>query len=290
MGEMAEDRVYDERRGETVAYLATGEGVAAVRVSSDRVGRFALAERCRARDVATVTDPTGDARVFAATDEGVLAGPDPFEPVGFGESVAVGTDAEGTPLAADSDGAVARYRDGEWTPLGTIKDVRAIEGAFVAAADGVFRVDGDDLAPVGLADVRDVTSAGAPLAATDDGLYRLGNGWLREREGRFTVVATAGGRTAATDDGASDGASGGGPAHAATADSLFAREAGGEWEPVALPTDEPVADVAYGECPYVVTERGTFLIDADPERTPDGAGGWRSRSLGLPNVAALAVA
>jgi len=266
MGEMAEDRVYDERRGETVVYLATGQGVATVRVSSDRVGRFALARRCRARDVATVGD-----RVVVATAETVLAGPDPFESVGFGESVAVGTDGDGTPLAAGPDGTVARYRDSEWSSLGTVGDVRAIANGFVGAADGVFRVDGDALAPAGLADVRDVAAAGAPLAATDDGLYRLGNGWLREREGRFTVVATDADH-----------------AHAAAAE-LFARESGDEWEAVTLPTDEPVADVGYGECPYVVTERGTFLIDADPERTPDGAGGWRSRSLGLPDVAALAV-
>jgi len=279
MGEMAEDRVYDERRGETVAYVATGQGVATVRVSSDRVGRFALAERCLARDIASI-----DGRVFVATDDTVLAGPDPFEPVGFGASVAVGADGNGAVLVADPAGTVSRYRDGEWRSLGTVGEVRAIADGFVAAADGVFRVDGDALASVGLADARDVAVASAPLAATDDGLYRLGNGWLREREGEFGVVAAADDRAAANGGAPNDG-----PAHAATAETLFAREASGEWAPVDLPTDERVADVAYGECPYVVTERGTFLIDADPERTPDGAGGWRSRALGLPDVTALAV-
>jgi hypothetical protein len=38
-----------------------------------------------------------------------------------------------------------------------------------------------------------------------------------------------------------------------------------------------------------VTDGGTFLVDADPDRTADGAGGWRHRSLGLPDVAGLTV-
>jgi len=274
MGDMAEDRVYDERRAETVAYVASGQGVATVRVSSDRVGRFSLAEQCRARDVATVADTAAETRVYVATGDDVLAGPDPFEPLGFGPSVAVGADETGdgsSPVAAGENGRVARYRDGEWMTLGTVDDPRAIDGGLVASAGGVFRVDGDALAPVGLADVWDVAADGAPLAAAAAGLYRLGNGWLREREGTFTTVAA-----------------GDGHAHAATGPALFERAAD-EWTAVDLPTDEAVADVAYGECPYVVTERGTFLIDADPERTPDGTGGWRSRALGLTDVAALAV-
>ncbi len=259
--------MYGERREETVAYLAAGQGVATVRISGDQVGRFGLSHRCRARDVATA-----DGAVLVATDEDVLVGPEPFESLGFGPAVAVTAD-DGAVVAADEAGRVSRYRDGEWTALGEVDDVRALSGAFVAAADGVFRIDGDELVGAGLDDVRDVASAdGAPLAATGDGLYRLGNGWLRECEGAFTAVAAEDGQ-----------------AHAATADALYARGTD-TWEAVDLPVAGTVVDVAYGECVYAVTETGTVLVDADPETTPDGAGGWRARSLGLPDVTALAVA
>jgi hypothetical protein len=284
MSAIEEKRMYGDRREETIAYLATGQGVATVRVSGDQVGRFGLARRGSARDVATT-----DGAVVVATDEDVLVGPDDFEPLGFGPAVAVGIDRGGDPLAAGESGRVARYRDGEWTDLGVVGDVRAIADGFVAAADGVHRVDGDDLVNAGLDAARDVTVAdGVPLAATDGGLasdtsetssehtsdgglYRLGNGWLREREGSFRTVAA-----------------GGGHAHAATADELFERD-GDAWTALDLPVGESVVGVDYGECVYAVTGAGTFLVEADPDTTADGAGGWRSRSLGLPDVAALAV-
>ena len=269
--------MYGDRREETVAYLATAQGVATVRVSGDQVGRFGLAHRTDARDVATV-----DGAVVVATDEAVLVGREEFEPLEFGPAAAVGTDREGDVLAAAESGRVARYRDGEWVDLGTVAAVRAIADGFVAAADGVWRVDGDGLVSAGLDAARDVAVAdGVPLAATDDGLYRLGNGWLCEREGAFTTVAADADYHAADPSHAL--------AHAATPTDLYAFH-GEEWRPLDLPTDESVVDVAYGECVYAVTDRGTFLVDADPERTPDGTGGWRSRSLGLPDVTALAVA
>ena len=260
--------MYGDRREETVAYVATGQGVATVRISGDQVGRFGLAHRCQARDVVTT-----DGAVVVATDEDVLVGPDSFEGLEFGPATAVGLDGSDGVLAADEHGRVARSNDGEWTTLGTVGAVRAIADGFVAAADGCYRVEDDGLASAGLDAVRDVASSeGIPLAATDDGLYRLGNGWLREREGAFTVVA-------AGDD----------HAHAATADALFERD-GDDWRAVDLPVADSVVGVDYGECVYAVTESGTFLVDADPETTADGAGGWRSRSLGLPDVTALAVA
>ena len=54
-----------------------------------------------------------------------------------------------------------------------------------------------------------------------------------------------------------------------------------EWRSVDVPVDEPVAGVAYGEAIYAVTADGTFLADAGD--------GWRHRSLGLPDVAGVAV-
>jgi len=286
MGEMDEKRVYDDRRRVTVASLATGQGVATVRVASDRVGQFGLEHRCDARDVAT-----GGKRVYVATPDGVLAGDGEsdgstsgeFDSLGFDDAVAVTADGDHV-LAADADGTVARYRDGEWHSLGSVGDVRALSGEFVAAADGVYQVTGDgegddagdgSLRNVGLDDVRDVAGEGVPLAATGDGLYRLGNGWLCEHEGAFETVASS--RIDGTER-----------AHAATAETLYARK-DDEWTTVDLPVAGAVTGVAYGECVYAVTRDGTFLVDASPDRTADGTGGWRHRSLGLPDVAGLAV-
>lgn len=271
-----EKRVYGERRERSVAYVGTGQGLAAVELSGDQIGRFGLAYRASVADVATADD-----RVYVATGDAVLAGEEvgEFTDLGFGGAVALSV-ADAL-LAADERGYVSRYRDGEWTTVGSAEAVRAIDGDLVAASDGVYRVDDDGLDPVGLGDARDIAAGGLPLAATDDGLYRLGNGWQSERDGAFTVVA-ADGRTA----------------HAATADDLYvygpvdgSRNGDGErnWRTASLPVEEPVADVAYGECPYVVTTEGDFLVDADPETAPDGAGGWRARSLGLADVTALAV-
>jgi len=301
MRDMDEYRVYDDRREETVAYLATGQGVATVRVASDRVGQFALAHTCQARDIAA-----SGGQVYVATDECVLVGPGEFEALGFdGGAVAVAAGAgdaddadtashsdasdartgsaeagasDAGLLAADESGGVFRFDGDGWVTVGTVPSIRALSGDFVAASDGVYRAVGGELRNVGLDDVRDVATGGAPLAATGDGLYRLGNGWLREHDGRFVVVATD---------------SVGQRSHAATDGTLYVRGGAGVedgWAPVDLPASEPVVDVAYGECVYTVTEEGTFLVEADPDRTADGTGGWRSRALGLPDVTAVAVA
>ena len=58
------------------------------------------------------------------------------------------------------------------------------------------------------------------------------------------------------------------------------REAG-EWRSVEVPVEKPVAGIAYGEATYAVTADGIFLADAGD--------GWRHRSLGLPDVAGVAV-
>ncbi|PSQ01077.1 hypothetical protein BRC92_11235 [Halobacteriales archaeon QS_4_69_31] len=286
MSTIEEKRMYGDQREGTVAYVASERGVATVRVSGDRVGRFGLAHRCEARDLATV-----DGAVVVATAEDVLVGPGEFEPLGLGPAVAV-TTLDGGVLAGTPDGTVSRHADGAWSAVGAVEDVRALSGEFVAAAGGVFRV-GDGLAGVGLADARDVAAGGTVLAATGDGLYRLGNGWLCEREGAFDVATTRetgptgpGRASANAETGESAGAVA--DAHAADGETLYARTDG--WTAVDLPVAESVVDVAYGECVYAATGPGTFLVEAAPDRTADGTGGWRPRSLGLPGISALAVA
>ncbi|PSP83936.1 hypothetical protein BRC83_06720 [Halobacteriales archaeon QS_1_68_17] len=262
MSSIDEKRVYDARAGKTEAFVAAEMGVAAVEIAGDRVGRFRLARRCRARDVAASAG-----RLLVATDEDVLVGTgDGFETASFGPAVAVGVGYDGGLLAARPDGEVARRDGGGWEPLGNAGAVRAVGGDLVATAGGVCRIVDGGLAPAGLSDVRDVSATGVPLAATASGLYWLGNGWMDAHDGAFRIVA----------------ADGGGRAHAATADALYA--GGGspdDWEPRELPTDDPVAGVAYGEGVVAVMETGTVLVDAGD--------GWRSRSIGLDEVAGVAV-
>lgn len=253
-----EKRVYADRAGTTTAFVASGAGVVRVEVSDDIVGEFALERRGAATDLAAA-----DGRLAVATPEDVLVSDgEAFTETGFGPADAVGF--HDGPVAA-GDGRIARLEEGEWTTLADLGDVRAIDGDVVAAASGVHRLDGTH---VGLEAATDVSTAGEPLAATDDGLYYLANGWMAALDGAFAVVA-----------GHADGR-----AHAATAEALYEREGerGGDgWTVVDLPVEGTVADVAHADATFVVTREGTFLADAGD--------GWRHRSLGLPDVSAVAV-
>jgi len=265
-----EKRVYGGKRSETTVYVAAGLGLTRVAVAGDQVGRFELAQGGDTQDVAG-----RDGRLLVATDEDVLVGTDQgFEPTGFGPAVTVGLDGD-RPLAAGPDGAVGALRGDEWVRLGTVADPRALDGDLLAAGDGVYRVDTDeeDADDSAALDRRregaatDVAAAG-PYAACPDGLYELPDRQLREAG--HTAVAAGGSR-----------------AHAVAGGELFVRRSG--WERCALPTDERVVDVAYGQSVYAVTAAGTLLVDADPEQTPDGRGGWRSRALGVREARQLAV-
>jgi hypothetical protein len=283
-----EKRVYGARTGTTAVFVATGAGLARVEISGDRVGEFGLAARGAVHDVAGA-----DGRLAVATDDAVRLGTgDAFRPTGFGPATAVGWhdgalhaagdgrmarfDPDGDPTAgeADGDGGDNGEADedtpvpGTWTTRCEVDDVRALADDMVAAADGLFRLDGTHL---GLSDARDVAPT-VPLAATGDGLYYLGNGWMDALPGDVRAVA------AAPD----------GRAHAATADALYVHVPGSDgygpdaWAAVDLPMTGHVVDVAYGaEATYALTAEGTVLANAGD--------GWRDRSLGLPNARRLAV-
>jgi hypothetical protein len=252
--DIAEKRVYGDRTGATVAFVATDAGLARVSVSGDKVGEFGLVHRGGVRDVAVA-----DGRLAVAADDVLVAIADgEFAAAGFGPAEAVGFD--GATLYAAGDGEVARYDDGSWTTTADLDGVRALAGDLAAAADGVFRVDGTG---VGLDDARDVVADPQPLAATGDGLYYLANGWLRAAEGSFRAVAVGGDR-----------------AVAATADTLSVRD-GDTWVPRDVPAPD-LAAVARGPATtYAVSRDGTFCVDAGD--------GWRTRALGLPGVRAVAV-
>ncbi|MFC4359470.1 hypothetical protein ACFO0N_16120 [Halobium salinum] len=278
MTSIDEKRVYDDKGTKTQAVVATETGVVVVDVSDDLVGGFTLAHRCTARDVAT-----HEGHIAVATDVDVLearpggdveAGIE-FESAGYGPAVDVAYDADGRLLVAEKDGTVVARNesdaddgDAEWAELGDAGTVREIDGPLAATADGVYRVGDDDLEHVGLDDARDVAGAGGviPLAATSEGLFKLGNGWMDLLDGECYAVAAAGDRGLA-----------------AGMEMLYADDGDGEWTELDdLPVDEPVADVALStEARYAVTEAGTVLVDAGD--------GWRSQALGLEGVARLAV-
>lgn len=260
---LTEKRLYGDKREETHAYVASGLGVTRVETAGGQIGRFSLLERCSARDIAGA-----DGEIAVATDEDVLVLTDEgFAGTDFGPATAVGY-GDGL-LAAAPDGTVARYDDG-WTAVGTVEEVRAIDGDLLAAAGGVSRITADGLDGVGLSAVRDVAPE---YAATDDGLYRLaGEEWERVREGPHHAVAAEGDRV-----------------HAATGDGLV-ELAAGRWRACSLPVSERVVDVTYGTDACAVTEGGTVLVAAEAGATADGRGGWRSRSLGVPDVVGIAVA
>ena len=259
---LSEKRMYGEKRPETHAYVASGLGLTRVETAGGQIGRFSLVERCTARDVAGA-----DGEVAVATDESVLVSTDDgFAPTGFGPATAVGYDTDG--LVAAGEGRVARYTDGDWTPLGEVAEVRAIDGGLLAAESGVYALPA--LERLGLADVTDVADG---YAATADGLYeRTGEEWTELRSGSHRAVASDGQR-----------------AHAAGEDGLLELVAG-RWERCRLPVEERVVDVTYGDDTYAITEAGTFLVDTEDAATADGQGGWRQRSLGVPEVVGVAVA
>jgi len=263
---LSEKRMYGAKRPETHAYVASGLGVTRVETAGGQIGRFSLSERCNARDVAGASG-----EVAVATDEAVLVlTDDGFVSTGFGPATAVGYDGEG--LLAAGSGRVARYDGGEWTELGNVDDVRAIDGDRLAAAEGVYALP--DLDRLGLVDVADVAG---DYAATESGLYRYEGGnadgeWTEVRSGQHLAVASDGEQV-----------------HAAAADGLYELTADGR-EPCALPATERVVDVTYGDDTYAITENGTFLVATAAEATADGQGGWRQRSLGVPDVVGVAVA
>ena len=282
MQTLTEKRVFGTKLGTTELFVASETGLVGVTVSADQIGEFGLAHRgpVRAVDV----DERG---VLIGTDDGTLhsqpatdgdthtAQSRTFAPLGdepFGEVVAVGWGSAGA-VAADATGTVATYgsEGGDWITLGETEEIRAVDGDLLAASDGVYRLTEDGLAHVGLSDVRDVAGHGTPLAATAEGLFALGNGWLDVRDGAFDRVA-------------SDGH---GHAHAVGSTELLGRTDGDGpvdegWIPDELPVDSPVVDIAYGSgIVAAITENGTLCVDAGDS--------WRHQLLGVRGVSGLAV-
>jgi hypothetical protein len=276
MSTLSEKRVYAAADEPTPLYVAAEQGVVRAMVSGDAVGEFSLARRCTARDVSL----GGDGLLAVATADTTLVGggTDGLLETGFGPAVAVSfhdrQGEAGALVAADAEGTVARLQLGvldegsptaeDWVAVGTVDDARALDAPLIAAADGVHRVLGGALDSAGLDDARDVTSRGAPLAATGGGLYELGNGWMEARDGAHDTVATDGERAHAVD----------------TAGTLW-RRTGREWREAEFPAGERPVDIAYtADAVVVVSASGSVHVNAGD--------GWRSRALGVTGVQAVA--
>lgn len=262
---LGDKRVYGEQRDGTVAFVGSALGLTRVELAGNRIGRFSLV-----RQEAVTAVAGDDGTLVVATDEDVFVAGDGFVATGFGTATTVAVAGEeGTPVAAAPDGTVARLVGDDWQPAGSVTNPRRADGDLLVAADGVYRV-GEDLTPLGGTDVRDVAAAG-PYAATAEGILRHDGGWERELEADPTLIAADGGR-----------------AHAASDAGLLVRH-DGDWHVRDRPVDAPLAGLAHGESLCAVTADGTVLVHAEPELTPDGRGGWRSRALGVRDVVGLAV-
>jgi hypothetical protein len=263
-----EKRVYADRRPQTTVFVGSALGVTRVDAAGDQVGRFSLVRRGVVRTIAGA-----DGRLVVGTDEDVLVGTgDGFAPTDFGRAAVVSL-ADGRPVAAAPDGTVARLAGDEWVSVGSVTNPRRADGDPLVAADGVYRV-GDELTALGGDGIRDVAAAG-PYAAAAAGVLRYDGTWSREFGTDCTIVAADGDRV-----------------HAVSDEGLLVRTPDGEgesWQVRERPVAGPLADIAHGETLYAVTADGTMLVHATPDLAPDGQGGWRSRELGVRDVAGLAV-
>jgi hypothetical protein len=282
---LAEKRVYDAAAGTTDLYVTSGTGVVRVTVSGDAIGEFGLVSRETARDVSVLRGQTNQnhlgSQIGVATDRDVVvaATDGAFEPTatGFGPAEAVSTDGSDL-IAGGADGRIARLPDAnptaEWTRLGTVDDVRALSGPLVATAAGISRITSAGVEHAGLSDVTDIDTSGVPIAATQEGLYRLGNGWMRLLEGQFSVVATDGnehGRVSGED---TDG------------EPQTLAHSGSDWETGwtdrQLPDDRSPVALSYGRgFVAAATANGVVCVDTGE--------GWRCRSVGIGDVTGLAV-
>lgn len=248
------------------AFVASRLGITVVEVADGEVVGYALVHDGTVNDVAE----TPDGSIAIATPNGVRIGDEEeFENTGFASVVAVGGDPL---LAADAKGRVATRSDDGWDVIGSLPgEVNAIDGDLLATDEGVYQLSEDRLKHVGLEGAADVSAVGVPHAATQDGLYKLGAGWMHVAEGSFTLVC---GDPTTAEPGILR------RAHAVTPEQLFVYD-GEDWGPWHIPVAEPITGMGYADAVYAVSADGTLI-------TAKG-GEWRTRSLGISGVTGLVV-
>ncbi|SFS37205.1 HVO_0234 family beta-propeller protein [Halostagnicola kamekurae] len=295
MSTIDEKRVYGESGGALDAYVGSSMGVVHVRLSDSAVGEFSLCHRAETRDVAACPGS-----IAVATDEDVLVAdptdPDSFAETEFGPAVAASYHGDAL-LAAGPDGRIARLdggdgRDAEgWETLsGSLEaDVQAMDGDLLGTDRGVYRVHDGGLDHAGLSDVRDVSAAGVPLAATESGLYKLGNGWMEIRSGSTEIVAADPGSESGHLEQAhavSDGvvyeyAAHGDEAGDWVRDEEWATAGGSDDSDGGAASSDAIVGFGYGDTVYAVSTDGTVFAADDT--------GWRPHVLGVTGVTGIAV-
>jgi len=285
MQTLTEKRVFGSKHGTTEVFVASETGLVGVTVSADQIGEFGLAIRGETTAVAA-----GEGGILAGTTQGVQ-----YSRSDDGESTAqsrafseIGTDFDDpiVDLTWGPDGPVAVTATHVWVPVewptaagpvvdagvswesvGELTEIRAVSGSLVAASDGVYQLDDDGLNHVGLTAVNDIAAHGTPLAATDEGLFSLGNGWQQLASGTFRRV----------------GSDGHGHAHAIGETILQSSTAAtDDWVDDQLPVDSATVDVDYGGgVVAIITQNGTLCLSVGD--------GWRHQLLGVKGLSGVAV-
>jgi hypothetical protein len=207
MQSLDEKRVFAPDRPARTLYVGTDRGLIALSVAGVHLGRYSMAIRGTVH--ALCATPAG---VIAAVDDRVeaIGGAElpSTMPATTGEVAVLGADAAAVWTATDD--LVTRYPCSDGGDPGRYRTggaVTAIAPPFIGTTDGLLRYTPDGLQSVGLEQVTALTSA--PLVGTTEGLYTLGNGWMRQLEGHVLAAASHPSHSAAaTDTGIYTGASG----------------------------------------------------------------------------------
>ncbi|MFB6198963.1 MAG: hypothetical protein ABEI52_11970 [Halobacteriaceae archaeon] len=255
MADIEEDRIFRDSKSPETLYIGSDIGLVKANASNSRLGKFGIIHRGEIHDLTVMGD-----RIVVATGEGVgIVEGESIHNLGLGSADAVGH-LDGHILAS-TGGSLMRYRDGSWREICYIDEIRAIGGRLLASASGIYRLPSCKYA--GLGNAYDVSDAG-PYAATEEGIFRLANGWVLEKEGLATAIEVSNGRTGAVVNG-----------------KYLERDS--DWFENSTPTEERIVDLAFGESTYLVSAEGTLLA------AESGSGEWRSHLLGVSNVTSLAI-
>lgn len=255
MSTIEEKRVYEGDHPPVAAYVASADGLVRVAVAGSSIGAYSLA----LRGAVTAVAAHGE-RVAAASPEGVFDGTgDELSKIIEQDVEALGYDGESLVIAPRAGGLRRRGADGQWTDLAIDEAVSAVAPPFLGGPGGVYRIDERTVQAVGLGQVSDLVAHPQPLAATQDGLFELANGWQERLAMPVERVAANGDEWVAL-----------------TAAGALRR---GDEELPPLPADGKPVDISVGETVYVLARDGSLFALAE--------NGWRRQVLGVSEVTEL---
>ena len=262
MQSLDEKRVFAPDRPARTLYVGTDRGLIALSVAGVHLGRYSMAIRGTVH--ALCATPAG---VIAAVDDRVeaIGGAElpSTMPATIGEVAVLGADAAAVWTATDD--LVTRYPcsdGGDPERHRTGGAVTAIAPPFIGTTDGLLRYTSDGLQSVGLEQVTALTSA--PLVGTTEGLYTLGNGWMRQLQGHVLAAASHPSHSAAaTDTGIYLGASG--------------------WAALDAPPAPSVALAVSADVVYAISADGIVMANLPGEP-------WTQTHLGVSGITGVVIA